>query len=266
MGGRGKFFHFRFEVAHPAPRPLRHACFSYSRLLVALSPLSIIIIFIDDSSDTVPPSKKATPPIALHELLLRPPVADAGVEFPPYDAIEPRHTSGDLEELERTAEPSWSTLVEPFREDCRSMDDQIRKGVLNGVALKDAKREEFNKIEQDIFGTTHIHKSALFSWAGGRKFSISRFEVAHPAPVFARLARARIASGSLCRLIHHHLHRRLNPTPFPPQKVLFSLSSSLLPLKSLPLSPTLLLLRLRPTPPDSSPRTPPPPARGRRRR
>ncbi|KAI6703315.1 hypothetical protein NL676_012451 [Syzygium grande] len=29
---------------------------------------------------------------------------------------------GDLEELERTAEPPWSTLVEPFREDCRSMD------------------------------------------------------------------------------------------------------------------------------------------------
>ncbi|KAI6703331.1 hypothetical protein NL676_012467 [Syzygium grande] len=168
--------------------------------------------------------------MALHELLLRPPVADAGVEsipllldfeFPPYDAIEPRRTSvlrfdslvkkleGDLEELERTAEPSWSTLVpssvplsrvlrerrgraekvkfdlrleqsEPihsaFNEALEShsimrptkrltespdwkiltdarkrvVKNQIRKGVLNGVALKDAKREEFNKIEQQL--------------------------------------------------------------------------------------------------------------------
>ncbi|XP_010027985.2 probable cytosolic oligopeptidase A isoform X2 [Eucalyptus grandis] len=46
-------------------------------------------------------------------------------EFPPYDAIEAKHVrpgmyallkklESDLEELERTVEPSWPKLVEPL--------------------------------------------------------------------------------------------------------------------------------------------------------
>ncbi|KAI6703332.1 hypothetical protein NL676_012468 [Syzygium grande] len=161
-------------------------------------------------------------------------------EFPPYDTIEPRHIrpaidyllkklESDLEELERTVEPTWPKLVEPFEKivdrwtmvwgiinhleavkdtaelraatdavqadkvkfdlrleqsepihsafealreslDDRStkrrkespdwkmlsdarrrvVEDQIRKRVLNGVALKGGRREEFNEIEQQL--------------------------------------------------------------------------------------------------------------------
>ncbi|XP_056175531.1 organellar oligopeptidase A, chloroplastic/mitochondrial-like [Syzygium oleosum] len=46
-----------------------------------------------------------------------------------------------------TESPDWKILTDARK---RVVEDQIRKGVLNEVALKDAKREEFNKIEQQL--------------------------------------------------------------------------------------------------------------------
>ncbi|KAK6125379.1 hypothetical protein DH2020_040875 [Rehmannia glutinosa] len=138
--------------------------------------------------------------------------------FPPFDSIEAKHVRPgecDLEELERTVEPTWPKLVEPLERivdrlavvwgavshlkavkdnaDLRSaieepekvafelklgqskpiynafkairespnwealsdarkriVEAQIKEAVLNGVALEDDKREEFNKIEQEL--------------------------------------------------------------------------------------------------------------------
>lgn len=147
-------------------------------------------------------------------------------EFPPFDVIEAKHVrpgilallkklESDLEELERTVEPSWPKLVEPLEKivdrldvvwgmishlktvkdtvelraaigevqaeevkfrlrlaqskpiynafkalqaspnwnvlnepQKRIVEIQIKEAVLNGVALEDGKREEFNKIVQ----------------------------------------------------------------------------------------------------------------------
>ncbi|KAJ1380194.1 Peptidyl-dipeptidase DCP [Sesbania bispinosa] len=128
-------------------------------------------------------------------------------EFPPFDAVEPKHVrpgirtllnklERDLEELERTVEPSWPKLVEPLEKivdrlsvvwgiaekvkfqlrlgqskpiynafkairdsshwqtlsDARKriVENQIKEAVLNGVSLEDDKREQFNKIEQEL--------------------------------------------------------------------------------------------------------------------
>ncbi|XP_061336893.1 probable cytosolic oligopeptidase A [Gastrolobium bilobum] len=149
-------------------------------------------------------------------------------EFPPFDVVEPKHVrpgirtllkklEGELEELERTVEPSWPKLVEPLEkivdrlsvvwgivnhfksvkdsselrsaiEDVqaekvkfqlrlgqskpiynafkaiqespewqrlsdarrRIVESQIKEAVLNGVSLEDDKREQFNKIEQEL--------------------------------------------------------------------------------------------------------------------
>ncbi|RYR18273.1 hypothetical protein Ahy_B03g062882 isoform A [Arachis hypogaea] len=149
-------------------------------------------------------------------------------EFPPFDAVEAKHVrpgirglltklEADLDELERTVEPSWPKLVEPLEKivdrlsvvwgivnhlksvkdnsDLRSaiedvqpekvkfqlrlgqskpiynafraiqespdwntlsdarkriVETQIREAVLNGVSLEDDKREQFNKIEQEL--------------------------------------------------------------------------------------------------------------------
>ncbi|KAL3618978.1 hypothetical protein CASFOL_037206 [Castilleja foliolosa] len=148
--------------------------------------------------------------------------------FPPFDSIEAKHVRAgvraflkksefDLEELERTLEPTWPKLVEPLERlvdrlavvwgavshlkavkdnaDLRSaieevqsekvafelklgqskpiynvfkairkssdwealsdtrkriVEAQLKEAVLNGVALEDDKREEFNKIEQEL--------------------------------------------------------------------------------------------------------------------
>ncbi|XP_011012058.1 PREDICTED: probable cytosolic oligopeptidase A [Populus euphratica] len=147
-------------------------------------------------------------------------------EFPPFDVVEHKHVrpgirallknlESDLEELERTVEPSWPKLVEPLEKitdqlaivwgminhlkavkdspelraaieevqpekvkfelrlgqskpiydafkaiqespqwtslsdaQKRIVESQIKEAVLNGVALDDDKREQFNKIEQ----------------------------------------------------------------------------------------------------------------------
>lgn len=149
-------------------------------------------------------------------------------EFPPFDVVEAKHVrpgirallkklESDLEELERTLEPSWPKLVEPLEKivdrltvvwglinhlksvkdtpelraaieevqpekvkfqlrlgqskpiynafktiqespqwqslsdaQTRIVEAQIKEAVLNGVALEDDKREEFNKIEQEL--------------------------------------------------------------------------------------------------------------------
>uniref|UniRef100_A0A2C9UQT5 oligopeptidase A n=3 Tax=Manihot esculenta TaxID=3983 RepID=A0A2C9UQT5_MANES len=149
-------------------------------------------------------------------------------EFPPFDVVDAKHVrpgirallkklETDLEELERTVEPSWPRLVEPLEKiidqltvvwgvinhlkavkdtpDLRAaieevqpekvkfqlrlgqskpiynafkaiqdssqwqslsnaqkriVESQIKEAVLNGVALEDDKREEFNKIEQEL--------------------------------------------------------------------------------------------------------------------
>ncbi|KAI6703312.1 hypothetical protein NL676_012448 [Syzygium grande] len=162
-----------------------------------------------------------------------------------FNKIEQGHESATVEDG-----PWGITLDEPnyhsFMGIAQTRDlHQIRKGVLNGVALKDAKREEFNKIEQ-----------------GGKFFHFDlRLHILLPS-CHALLVLASL-SGSLVASVHHHLHRRLNGTPFPPQKVLFSLSL-VLPSshKSLPPfshSPPPLASGYSA---DSSPRTPPPPARG----
>ncbi|KAJ6321080.1 hypothetical protein OIU78_016310, partial [Salix suchowensis] len=149
-------------------------------------------------------------------------------EFPPFDVVEASHVrpgirailknlESDLEELERTVEPSWPKLVEPLEKlvdqltivwgminhlkavkdspelraaieevqpekvkfqlrlgqskpiynafkaiqdspqwsslsdaQKRIVESQIKEAVLNGVALDDDKREQFNKIEQEL--------------------------------------------------------------------------------------------------------------------
>ncbi|KAF2295747.1 hypothetical protein GH714_033807 [Hevea brasiliensis] len=149
-------------------------------------------------------------------------------EFPPFDVVEAEHVrpgirallkklESDLEELERTVEPSWPKLVEPLEKivdqlnivwgvinhlksvkdtpdlrdaieevqpekvkfqlklgqskpiynafkaiqessqwqslsnaQKRIVESQIKEAVLNGVALEDDKRVEFNKIEQEL--------------------------------------------------------------------------------------------------------------------
>ncbi|CAI0430868.1 unnamed protein product [Linum tenue] len=149
-------------------------------------------------------------------------------EFPPFDSVEADHVrpgvrallkqlEDDLEELERTVEPTWSKLVEPLEKivdkltvvwgmvnhlkavkdtaelraaieevqpdkvkfqlrlgqskpiynafkaiqespewqhlsDARKriVEGQIKEAVLSGVALEDEKREEFNKVEQEL--------------------------------------------------------------------------------------------------------------------
>ncbi|KAF8012231.1 hypothetical protein BT93_I0383 [Corymbia citriodora subsp. variegata] len=149
-------------------------------------------------------------------------------DFPPFDVVKAKHVrpgilallkelEGDLEELERTVEPSWPKLVEPLEKivdrltvvwgmishlkavkdtaDLRAaieevqaekvkfqlrlgqskpvynafkalqespdwnmlsdaqkriVESKIKEAVLNGVALEDGKREEFNKIEQEL--------------------------------------------------------------------------------------------------------------------
>ncbi|KAK4803539.1 hypothetical protein SAY86_003356 [Trapa natans] len=165
------------------------------------------------------------------------PMEDHGIEqnpllqdfvFPPFDAVEPQHVrpgirallknlEGDLEELEKNVEPSWSKLVEPLEkivdrlavvwgmvnhlkavkdtaelrsaiEDVqqekvkfqlrlgqskpiynafkairdspdwktlsdarkRIVENQIKEAVLNGVSLEDDKRDQFNKVEQEL--------------------------------------------------------------------------------------------------------------------
>ncbi|KAB5547460.1 hypothetical protein DKX38_010866 [Salix brachista] len=149
-------------------------------------------------------------------------------EFPPFDVVEDKHVrpgirtllknlESDLEELERTVEPSWPKLVEPLEKitdqltivwsminhlkavkdspelraaieevqpekvkfllrlgqskpiydafkaiqdspqwsslsdaQRRIVESQIKEAVLSGVALDDDKREQFNKIEQEL--------------------------------------------------------------------------------------------------------------------
>ncbi|CAK7339753.1 unnamed protein product [Dovyalis caffra] len=149
-------------------------------------------------------------------------------EFPPFDVVEAKHVrpgirallknlESDLEELERTVEPTWPKLVEPLEKiidqltvvwgminhlkavkdspelraaieevqpekvkfqlrlgqskpiygafkaiqdsprwlslsdaQKRIVESQIKEAVLNGVALDDDKREQFNKIEQEL--------------------------------------------------------------------------------------------------------------------
>ncbi|KAJ6732670.1 PROTEASE M3 THIMET OLIGOPEPTIDASE-RELATED [Salix koriyanagi] len=149
-------------------------------------------------------------------------------EFPPFDVVEDKHVrpgirallknlESDLEQLERTVEPSWPKLVEPLEKitdqltivwsminhlkavkdspelraaieevqpekvkfllrlgqskpiydafkaiqdspqwsslsdaQRRIVESQIKEAVLNGVALDDDKREQFNKIEQEL--------------------------------------------------------------------------------------------------------------------
>ncbi|XP_031281571.1 probable cytosolic oligopeptidase A [Pistacia vera] len=168
---------------------------------------------------------------------LSPPMADVSVEanpllqdfeFPPFDAVKAEHVrpgirallkqlESDLEELEKTVEPSWPKLVEPLEKivdrltvvwgminhlksvkdtsELRSaieevqpekvkfqlrlgqskpiytafkaiqespewhslsearkriVESQIKEAVLNGVSLEDDKRDQFNKIEQEL--------------------------------------------------------------------------------------------------------------------
>ncbi|KAJ7943796.1 Oligopeptidase A [Quillaja saponaria] len=154
-------------------------------------------------------------------------------EYPPFDVVEAKHVrpgirsllkklEGDLTELERTVEPSWTKLVEPLEkivdrltvvwgivnhlksvkdnaelrsaiEDVqpekvkfqlrlgqskpiynafkaiqespdwnalsearkRIVESQIKEAVLNGVSLEDDKREQFNKIEQELERLSH---------------------------------------------------------------------------------------------------------------
>ncbi|TXG60039.1 hypothetical protein EZV62_014612 [Acer yangbiense] len=149
-------------------------------------------------------------------------------EFPPFDLVEPKHVrpgirallkklDSELDELEKTVEPSWPKLVEPLEkimdrltvvwgminhlkavkdtpelrsaieevqpekvkfllrlgqskplynafkaiqespdwnslsEACRRIvESQIKEAVLNGVSLEDDKRDQFNKIEQEL--------------------------------------------------------------------------------------------------------------------
>lgn len=149
-------------------------------------------------------------------------------DFPPFDAVKPEHVrpgirallkklEGELDELERTVEPTWEKLVEPLekivdrltvvwgmvnhlkavkdstelrsaieevqpekvkfelrlgqskplynafkaiRESSdwpqlsearrRIVENQLKEAVLNGVSLEDDKRDQFNKIEQEL--------------------------------------------------------------------------------------------------------------------
>ncbi|XP_002310895.2 probable cytosolic oligopeptidase A, partial [Populus trichocarpa] len=185
------------------------------------TPLSISTCYSSSSVSTPPTISMATVVDESNPLL-------QDFEFPPFDVVEHKHVrpgirallknlESDLEELERTVEPSWPKLVEPLEKitdqlaivwgminhlkavkdspelraaieevqpekvkfelrlgqskpiydafkaiqespqwtslsdaQKRIVESQIKEAVLNGVALDDDKREQFNKIEQEL--------------------------------------------------------------------------------------------------------------------
>ncbi|WCJ32033.1 Zincin-like metalloproteases family protein [Euphorbia peplus] len=225
------FSHFtpkHFPKSHPCPLwsssfsfCLHHHHHHHHRSLpTSTTPLSVSPSFSCYSSLS-PPSMASDDALNSNPLLHH-------FEFPPFDAVEAHHVrpgvralltklESDLEELERTLEPSWPKLVEPLEKlvdhlqivwgminhlksvkdtaelraaieevqpekvkfelrlgqskpiynafkaiqdspqwsslsdaQKRIVDSQIKEAVLNGVALEDDKREEFNKIEQEL--------------------------------------------------------------------------------------------------------------------
>ncbi|KAF7829255.1 putative cytosolic oligopeptidase A [Senna tora] len=211
-----------FPKSHPCP--LWSSSFSFCLDIVhkSTAPLSLSRTFSRSSFNT--PSMAAT---SLEETPEGNPLLE-DFDFPPFDVVEAKHVrpgirailkklEGDLDELERTVEPSWPKLVEPLEKildrlyvawgivnhlkavkdnaDLRSaiedvqaekvklllrvgqskpiynafkaikessdwqtlsdarkriVENQIKEAVLNGVSLEDDKREQFNRIEQEL--------------------------------------------------------------------------------------------------------------------
>ncbi|KDP32168.1 hypothetical protein JCGZ_12629 [Jatropha curcas] len=224
---RSSFSHFtpkQFPKSHPCP--LWSSSFSFClQSLYKSTPISV-----SSSLSFSPCYSSVSPPLSMADvdetLGSNPLLQD--FEFPPFDVVEAKHVrpgirallkklESDLEELERTLEPSWPKLVEPFEKiidqlavvwgainhlksvkdtpelraaieevqpekvkfelrlgqskpiynafkaiqespqwqslsdaQKRIVESQIKEAVLKGVALEDDKREEFNKIEQEL--------------------------------------------------------------------------------------------------------------------
>ncbi|XP_021654006.2 probable cytosolic oligopeptidase A, partial [Hevea brasiliensis] len=212
----------KFLKSHHCP-PLSS---SFSFCLHSLHKSTAFCVFLHSSSPCY--SSLSPPSMAAPDETLRSNPLTQDYEFPPFDVVEAEHVrpgirallkklESDLEELERTVEPSWPKLVEPLEKivdqlnivwgvinhlksvkdtpdlrdaieevqpekvkfqlklgqskpiynafkaiqessqwqslsnaQKRIVESQIKEAVLNGVALEDDKRVEFNKIEQEL--------------------------------------------------------------------------------------------------------------------
>ncbi|CAK8540397.1 unnamed protein product [Lathyrus sativus] len=210
------FNHKQINKSHPCPLWSSSFSFCIDSLHKSTSPS-----FTTSSSSSLSASSMAASAIEANPILEE-------FVFPPFDVVEPKHVrpgirtllnklERDLEELERTVEPSWPKLVEPLEKivdrlvvvwgmlnhlkavkdnaDLRSaiedvqgekvkfqlrlgqskpiynafkaikessdwntlsdarrriVENQIKEAVLSGVSLEDDKREQFNKIEQEL--------------------------------------------------------------------------------------------------------------------
>ncbi|XP_057448600.1 probable cytosolic oligopeptidase A [Lotus japonicus] len=208
----------QFPKSHPCPLWSSSFSFCLDALHKSTSPSSSSSSSFTSYSS---PSMAAAAAVEANPLL-------QDFDFPPFDVVEPKYVrpgiralltklERDLEELERTIEPSWPKLVEPLEkivdrlsvvwgivnhlkavkdsselrsaiEDVqaekvkfqlrlgqskpiynafkairespewqtlndarkRIVENQIKEAVLNGVSLEDDKREQFNKIEQEL--------------------------------------------------------------------------------------------------------------------
>ncbi|GLT44192.1 hypothetical protein SLA2020_181050 [Shorea laevis] len=212
-----------FPKSHPCPLWSSSFSFCIQSLHKSTSPSTCF----SSLSSLSPPSMAAATAASLGEDIQGNPLLQ-DFEFPPFDAVEAMHVrpairallktlESDLEDLERTVEPSWPKLVEPLEkivdrlsvvwgivnhlksvkdtaelraaiEDVqpekvkfqlrlgqskpiynafkairespdwqtlseaqkRIVESHIRDAVLNGVSLEDDKRDQFNKIEQEL--------------------------------------------------------------------------------------------------------------------
>ncbi|XP_050206809.2 probable cytosolic oligopeptidase A [Mercurialis annua] len=262
-----------YPKSHPCP--LWSASFSFCLHNSPTSPLissSSYSSFSASSSSMAAAANTATDNISL-DTNNNPLLQD--FEFPPFDVVQADHVrpgiralltklESDLEELERTVEPSWPKLVEPLEKivdrltvvwgminhlkavkdtaelraaieevqpekvkfglrlgqskpiynafkaikessqwhslteaQKRIVESQIKEAVLNGVALEDDKREEFNKIEQELeklsqkFGENVLDATKKFE-----KFITDKKEIdGLPATALALAAQTAVSKG-----------------------------------------------------------------------
>ncbi|KAK7818557.1 organellar oligopeptidase a [Quercus suber] len=162
------------------PCPLWSSSFSLCLQTLHKSTITNPTSFLSHSSFSCS-STPLSPSLPMEESIESNPLLQ-DFDFPPFDVVEAKHVrpgirallkklEDDLLELERTPEkvkfllrlgqskplynafkaiqecPDWNTLSDARK---RIVESQIKEAILNGVSLEDDKRDQFNKIEQEL--------------------------------------------------------------------------------------------------------------------
>ncbi|KAG6576606.1 putative cytosolic oligopeptidase A, partial [Cucurbita argyrosperma subsp. sororia] len=254
------------------PCPLWSSSFSFCLHNLHNSVTSSSIPHFSSCSSISAPSMAAS--AALDEIPQSNPLLQ-NFYFPPFDAVEAKHVrpgiltllktlEGDLEELERTVEPSWSKLVEPLEKitdrlnvvwgivnhlksvkdtadlriaieevqpekvkfqlrlgqskpiynafkairespewntlnDARKriVESQIKEALLHGVTLEDDKRDNFNKIQQELERLSHkFDENVLDATKKFEKLIVDKHEVdGLPSTALGMAAQTAVSKG-----------------------------------------------------------------------